>query len=243
MSSDTTRKVAPQPRRPRFTELRRGLVSAALGMGAFYGARYLGASPLDALLISTVVSALRAIYSTLRNRTFDPIAWFLMLADGITVAVALLTRSPVWTMLGQHIPGVVFEMFVLVGLAMNRPATESLVAWIRPGWVQQHITQHRWTPADAHAYHRMHMRLTLAVAALQLLHLIAATVVILTLSVDIAKGAIGLLALTTDIAVLVIALGGIGRFLLRHKARQGHPSKARGQSHTHAHCSYPRGIE
>ena len=36
-------------------------------------------------------------------------------------------------------------------------------------------------------------------------------------AVGVAKGAIGLLALATDIAVLVVALGGIGRFLMHHR--------------------------
>jgi hypothetical protein len=38
-----------------------------------------------------------------------------------------------------------------------------------------------------------------------------AVFVILTLSVDIAKDTLGMLALTTDIAVVVVTVGGIGR--------------------------------
>jgi hypothetical protein len=51
--------------RPRFTELRRGLVSAALGFAAYYGSRALGASALDALLIGTLVCVVRAAYTAL----------------------------------------------------------------------------------------------------------------------------------------------------------------------------------
>jgi hypothetical protein len=204
-------------KRSQFGDLRRGLLSAALGMAAYYGARALGASPLDALLLGTVISAARVAYSALKDRRFDPIACFLMLANGITVTVGLATQSPVMTMLGQHIPGVVFELSVLGGLAMNRPITESIVSWIRPGWVEQHLAEHAWTEADARAYHRMHIRLSLAVAILQILHLTAAVLVIFSLPVDIAKGVLGILALSTDIAVLAVALGGIGRFLMRHK--------------------------
>jgi hypothetical protein len=207
------------PTRSGYADLRRGLLSAALGLAAYYGSRALGAAPLDALLIGTLVCLVRALYSGLKDRRFDPIAWFLMLADAVTLAVGLCTQSPVLTMFGQHIPGVISLAFVIAGLVVKRPVTESLVSWLRPGWVQQHIADHDWTPADARAYHRMHVRLTLAVIAAQTLHLAVASVVILALPVDVAKGVLGALALATDVAVLGIALGGIGRFLLRHERR------------------------
>ena len=74
----------------------------------------------------------------------------------------------------------------------------------------------------------MHMRLTMAVMVAQAIHLAAATFVILTLPVDVAKGTIGLLALATDIAVLVIALGGTGRFLMHHRTYGASSSGRRG---------------
>lgn len=71
----TARAVTnPTTNSPGYSELRRGLISLLLGMGSYYGARYLGAPALDALLISTVVSALRVGYAALRARRFDPIA-------------------------------------------------------------------------------------------------------------------------------------------------------------------------
>lgn len=188
-------------------------------MGSYYGARYLGAGALNALLISTVVSGLRVGYAALRIRRLDPIAAFLLAADGVTLAVGLLSQSPVTTMFGQHIPGIVFGVFLIASLIRNRPATELLVEWFRPGWVQHHIANHTWTDNDAHAYHRTHVRLTLGVTTAHLLHLIAATVVILTLPVDVAKGLLGILALTTNAIVLAIVLGGIGAFL-RHRRPQ-----------------------
>ncbi|MEE6140660.1 VC0807 family protein [Mycobacterium sp. 050128] len=202
---------------PGYGELRRGVISLLLGMGSYYMARYLGAAALDALLISTVVSAVRVVYAAMRARRFDPIAAFLLAADGVTVVVGLVSRSPIITMFGQHIPGIVFEIFVIAGLIRNRPITESLINWFRPGWVQHHIDNHTWTGTDAHAYHRAHMRLTLAVAVAQLLHLVAASVGILALPVDIAKGLLGILALGTDAIVLTIVLGGIGYFLRRRR--------------------------
>jgi hypothetical protein len=62
--------------------------------------------------------------------------------------------------------------------------------------------------------------LTLAVIAAQTLHLAVASAVILTRPVDVAKGALGALALITDVVVLGIAVGGIGRFLRRYKHRR-----------------------
>ncbi|MBO0882883.1 MAG: hypothetical protein J2P17_21615, partial [Mycobacterium sp.] len=61
----------------------------------------------------------------------------------------------------------------------------------------------------------VHMRLTLVVGIAGMLHLIAATIVIFTLPVDIAKGLLGVLSLGTDAIILAIALGGIGYFLRR----------------------------
>ncbi|WP_454561869.1 VC0807 family protein [Mycobacterium haemophilum] len=200
---------------PGYADLRRGLISLLLGMGSYYGARYLGASALAALMSSTAVSALRVGYVAMCARRFDPIAAFLLVADGVTVVVGLASQSPASTMLGSHIPGVVFEMFVIVSLIRNRPITESLIEWFRPGWVQHHIADHAWSANDLRAYHRTHMRLTLAIGIAQMLHLTAATIVIFTLPVDIAKGLLGVLALGTDAIVLAIVLGGIGNFLRR----------------------------
>jgi hypothetical protein len=202
---------------PGYSELRRGLISLIVGMGSYYGARYLGAAELSALVISTVVSGLRVGYAAIRARCFDPIAAFLLAADGVTVVFGLASQSPVITMLGSHIPGIVFEIFLIAGLIRSRPITESLIEWFRPGWVHHHIADHAWTENNANAYHRTHMRLTLAVAVAHTLHLTAATIVIFTLPVDIAKGLLGLLALGTDAIVLAIVLGGIGYFLRRFR--------------------------
>lgn len=218
-TEQATAEISPahpvQPAAAGFADLRRGLVSAAIGLAVYYGARYCGAPVLEALLLSTLASAMRVVHSAWRTRTIDPIAGFLMAANGITLAVGLLSRSPVITMLGQHIPGIVFEACVIVGLARNRPVTASLLAWLRPGWAEQHIAGSAWSASEARAYHRTHMRLTLAVAIAGLLHLVAAAIVIFTLPVDIAKATLGLLALATDGVILLIVLVGIGRFLRR----------------------------
>ncbi|WP_052915627.1 VC0807 family protein [Mycobacterium haemophilum] len=206
-----------RPHTPGYTDLRRGLISLILGMGSYYGARYLSATELAALMISTAVSAVRVGYTAMRARRLDPIAAFLLAADGVTVIVGLASQSPAITMLGSHIPGVVFEIFVIIGLIRSRPITESLIEWFRPGWIQHHIANHTWSDGDARAYHRTHMRLTLAVGIAQILHLTAATIVIFTLPVDIAKGLLGALALGTDAIVLAIILGGIGYFLRRDR--------------------------
>jgi hypothetical protein len=200
-----------------YGNLRCGLLSAMLGLAAYYGSRALGATVLNALLIAAVVCLIRAIYSGVRDRRFDPIAWFIVLADAVTLALGLYTQSPVITLFSQHIPGVIFLVFVIGGLVVKRPITESLVTWLRPGWVQQHIAAHDWTASDARAFHRMHVRLTLAVVAAQTLHLVIGSVVILTLPIDVAKVVLGAVSLVTGIGVLGITIGGIGRFLLRHK--------------------------
>jgi hypothetical protein len=161
--SDSSLKPARQDA-PRYSELRRGLISLIVGMGSYYGTRYLGAAELTALMISTVVPALRVGYAAIRARRLDPIAAFLLAADGVTVVFGLASQSPVITMLGSHTPGIVFEIFLIAGLIRSRPITESLIEWFRPGWVHHHITNHAWTANDAHAYRRTHMRLTLAVA-------------------------------------------------------------------------------
>lgn len=199
-----------------YQDLRRGLLSAALGLAAYYGARSLSATPIDALLISTLVCAGRAAYAAISERRFDAIACFLMFATAVTLAVALCTQSPVAVMFGQHLPGVVFLVFVLGSLVARKPMTEALVKWLRPQWVHDHITTTGRSTDKTSAYHRTHMRLTSAIAVAQALHLAAASIVILTLSVDVAKGLLGVLALTTDIAVLAIIIGGTGRSLRQH---------------------------
>ncbi|WP_431241027.1 VC0807 family protein (plasmid) [Mycolicibacterium aichiense] len=187
-----------------------------LGLAVYYGVRLLGGTPLEALLFSTTASAMRLAYSALSSRKFDPIAAFLMSADGITLIVGLVSRSPQVTMLGQHIPGVVFLMFVIVGLARHRPITESLLTWLRPNWVQRHAANDGDAP-DLRAYHRTHIRLSIAVATACLVHLAAAAIAIFTLPVDIARGTLGLLALITDALIAIIVIGGVGRFLRRDK--------------------------
>lgn len=72
------------------------LVSAALGLGTYYGMRLLGASELHALMAAAVVSALRVVYTALRDKRFDIVAGFIMLMHGVTLVVALLTSSRSW---------------------------------------------------------------------------------------------------------------------------------------------------
>ena len=200
-----------------YRDLRRGLLSVVFGLAAYYGARSLGATPVDALLISTLVCAGRAAYAAIRERRFDSIACFLMFANAVTLAVALFTQSPVAVMFGQHLPGVVFLVFVLGSLAVRKPMTEALVKWLRPQWVHDHISTTGLSTDRTSAYHRTHMQLTSAIAVAQALHLAAASIVILTLSVDVAKGLLGVLALATDIAVLAIIIVGTGRSLRQHQ--------------------------
>jgi hypothetical protein len=198
-----------------YQDLRRGLLSAAIGLAAYYGARGIGATPVEALIICTLVCAGRSAYSALRQRRFDAIASFLVFANAVTLAVAICARSPVAVMFGQHLPGVVFLAFVLGSLVIRKPVTESLLKWLRPQWVHDHASGPRQCADAATAYHRTHMRLTAAIAFAQTLHLAAAAIVILTLSVDIAQGLLSVFALATDVAVLLITIGGFSRFLNR----------------------------
>ena len=205
------------PGKPPMTELRRAVLSALLGLSTYYGARAMGVGELHALMLGAVVSALRVVYSALRDRKFDLVAGFLVALDGISLAVGLLTRSPRAMLFSGHIAGVIFEIVVIGGLIMNKPITELIVSWIRPGWVEQHIAEHDWTPADAQAYHRMHMRVSLAIAILQAAHLIAVVPIILLLPVDISRAVLILVTIIGNVVVVAITIGFIGRFLLRHK--------------------------
>jgi hypothetical protein len=170
------------------------------------------------MIISTLVCAGRAAYIGIRQRRFDAIACFLMFANAVTLAVAVFARSPVAVMVGEKLPGVVFLAFVLGTLALGKPMTEAFVKWLRPQWVHDEITQAGRTAHDAQTYHRTHMRLTTCIAVAQTVHLAAACIVILRLPVDVAQGLLSLLALTTDLAVVLITLGGASRFLSRRNS-------------------------
>lgn len=213
----TNTSTKPQPPNAKF---RHAVLNISLSVAGYYAARWLGTPSLEALLVSTSLLALGLGYSALKSRAFDPLTFFLLVADLFTLTVGVLTKSPTMTMLGQLLPGVVFELFLIAGVIKNEPITESLVEWVRPGWVEQHVAKHEWTPADARVHHRIHMHLTLVVVILQLLHLLAAVLIIFTLPVDLAKGTMGLLTLVTVIASLTVALSGIARFLRRHNTRQ-----------------------
>jgi hypothetical protein len=118
---------------------------------------------------------------------------------------------------------------------MNKPITELIVSWVRPGWVEQHIAAHDWTAADAQAYHRMNMRLSLAVAILQIIHLIAVVPVILILPVDVARGVLPVISIIASIVIVAATLGCIGRFLLRHKTNHALASD-RSSNHPAGHA-------
>lgn len=109
-------------------ELRRALLSAAIGLSTYYLARALGAHELQALVLSAATSAVRVAYSAIRHRKFDVIACFLMLVNCTTVAVGFSTRSTTLTMLSGNIPGVFFGAFVIASLVAKRPATELIVS-------------------------------------------------------------------------------------------------------------------
>lgn len=200
-----------------YQDLRRGVLSAVIGVAAYYGARGIGATPIEALIMCTLVCGVRSAYSAIRQRRFDAIACFLMFANAVTLTVAICARSPAAVMFGEHLPGVVFLAFVLGSLAVRRPMTEALVKWLRPQWVRNQVAAFARNADEASTYHRTHMRLTTGIAVAQTLHLAAASIVILTLSVDAAQGLLSLLALATDLAVLLITLGGVSRHLALRK--------------------------
>lgn len=83
------------------------------------------------------------------------------------------------------------------------------------------MEQHDWTEDDARAYHRTHVRLTIAILVLHIAHLSAVVWAVLTLPPDGARAIQATTALISDVGVLAIAIGGITRFLLRRSARSG----------------------
>jgi hypothetical protein len=68
-------------------------------------------------MVGAMVSAVRLAYSALRNRRFDPVAGFLVALDGFSLVVGLVTRSARMMMFSNHIPGAIFAIFVIGGLA------------------------------------------------------------------------------------------------------------------------------
>lgn len=200
--------------------LRRALLSAAIGIAAYYGARALGASPIGALIASATASAVRIAWVALRNKRIDAIAGFILFLDGSTIAVGLITRSPFITLLSEHISGVVFAVWVFCGLVLRKPVTETIVAWVRPGWVERHIDRNAWTPCQAQAYHRAHMRLSLGVAVLHTAHLGAIAVIILTLPIDTAKGLLAAIALGFNIAIPAFIVTGLRYFFSQNTSKR-----------------------
>lgn len=201
--------------------LRHALVSAALGLGTYYGMRLLGASELHALMAAAVVSALRVIYTALRDKRFDIVAGFIMLMHGATLVVALLTSSPQLAQLTHVVPVVLFGAFYIGSSLTKRPLTEVIIDLIRPGWV----ARHHWADADLRAYHRMHVRLCVIVGTLELVQAAVMAGIILRYSVDIAQVANGLLATVGSAARLAFVIAVIWVFLRRRGHHHASPPR------------------
>lgn len=197
------------------------LVSAALGLGTYYGMRLLGASELHALMAAAVVSALRVIYTALRDKRFDIVAGFIMLMHGATLVVALLTSSPQLAQLTHVVPVVLFGVFYIGSSLTKRPLTEVIIDLIRPGWV----ARHHWADADLRAYHRMHVRLCVIVGTLELVQAAVMAGIILRYSVDIAQVANGLLATVGSAARLAFVIAVIWVFLRRRGHHHASPPR------------------
>lgn len=197
------------------------LVSAALGLGTYYGMRLLGASELHALMAAAVVSALRVIYTALRDKRFDIVAGFIMLMHGATLVVALLTSSPQLAQLTHVVPVVLFGLFYIGSCLTKRPLTEIVIDLIRPGWV----ARHHWADADLRAYHRMHVQLCVIVGTLELVQAAVMTGIILRYSVDIAQVVNGLLATVGSAARLAFVIAVIWVFLRRRGHHHASPPR------------------
>ncbi len=197
------------------------LVSAGLGLGTYYGMRLLGASELHALMAAAVVSALRVIYTAVRDKRFDIVAGFIMLMHGATLVVALLTSSPQLAQLTHVVPVVLFGLFYIGSCLTKRPLTEVIIDLIRPGWV----ARHHWADADLRAYHRMHVRLCVIVGTLELVQAAVMTGIILRYSVDIAQVANGLLATVGSAARLAFVIAVIWVFLRRRGHHHASPPR------------------
>ncbi|SKX48384.1 Uncharacterised protein [Mycobacteroides abscessus subsp. massiliense] len=197
------------------------LVSAALGLGTYYGMRLLGASELHALMAAAVVSALRVVYTALRDKRFDIVAGFIMLMHGVTLVVALLTSSPQLAQLTHVVPVVLFGVFYIGSCLTRRPLTELVVDVIRPGWV----ARHHWSDADLRAYHRMHVRLCVIVGSLELVQAAAMAVIILRYPVDIAQAVNGLMVAVGSAARLAFVIAVIWVFLRRRGHHQPSPAR------------------
>ena len=202
------------------TELRRALLTALVVVSTYYVARVVGLSEVGALMAGAAVSATRLTYSLVRNRRFDPVACFLLAMDGSTVIVGLWTQSPRLMLVSHQVPGTLVALFFIGGAVLNKPVTELIVSWLRPGSVQQHIAEHHWTDGDARAYRRMHMRLTRLAAALQAAHLAAAVPILILVPVDISRALLAAIAIGTALVIIVVTLLAVGRFLQRHETSQ-----------------------
>ncbi|GAB7066092.1 hypothetical protein H7J06_02155 [Mycobacterium hodleri] len=200
--------------------LRRALLSAVVGIAAYYGARTFGASPTGALIASAAASAIRIAWVALRDKRIDAIAGFILFLDASTIAVGLITRSPFITLISEHISGVVFAVWVFGGLVLRRPVTETIVAWVRPGWVEQHIDRNTWSTCQAQAYYRAHMRLSLGVAVLHTAHLVAIAVIILTMPIDAAKGLLAAMALGVNVTIPALLVVGLRRFFIEEESNR-----------------------
>lgn len=197
------------------------LVSAVLGLGTYYGMRLLGASELHALMAAAVVSAVRVIYTAVRDKRFDIVAGFIMLMHGATLVVALLTSSPQLAQLTHVVPVVLFGVFYIGSCLTKRPLTEVVIDLVRPGWV----ARHHWTDADLRAYHRMHVRLCVIVGTLELVQAAVMTGIVLRYSVDIAQVANGLLATVGSAARLAFVIAVIWVFLRRRGHHHASPPR------------------
>lgn len=180
------------------------LLDVAPPLVAYYGLRALGVSEYVALLSATVLSGVRVGYGIVKSRRLDPVAAYLLLTFGLSLAVGLATTDPKLILIGNTLVNGIGGLLFLGSCVVGTPLTQVVGERFRPAG------EAAPTPEEARRTRRVHVLLSAMWGVGLLTEVAIRLVVISRLSVDAANGVNSAITLPV-IGILVLATVVVGR--------------------------------
>jgi uncharacterized membrane protein len=180
------------------------LLDVAPPLVAYYGLRAAGASEYVALLSATALSGVRVLYGVVKSRRLDPVAAYLLLTFGLSLAVGLATTDPKLVLVGNTFVNGIGGLIFLGSCVVGTPLTQVVGERFRKP--EDPVPN----PDGAIRLRRVHVQLSAMWGVGLLVEVAIRLVIIANFSVDVANGLNSAITLPV-VGLLVVATIVVGR--------------------------------
>jgi hypothetical protein len=191
--------------------VRRILLDIAPSLLAYYGLRACGVSEYIALLTATIVAGLKVAYDAVRARRLDPFAGYLMLNFGLSLAVGVATSDARLLLAGDALVGGIGGLIFLGSCVIGTPLTQVVAARALP-------PRPDVSPEERAGVRRTHIQVSAMWGVGLLLGTAAHLAIIFSLPIDVAKGLITVLSLTSTAVLVALTVVIVKRAVARGRS-------------------------